>query len=203
MNRHLIPTRRIPHCHNLASLRRLQILLPPPSIPKPLPCSKENKLLGLCDVSSEESTSDDETDKDASNPSTHPNTETAGTDNVGNHPLFNAPGEGTGTPSAQDHPQPNVVLLEKLLTEEFYVDDLIPPGKTEPENPGGNGSPEDKPGERHEDEHTPLQTLSFSTLGLSPASVPEPSLISLMLLGVAAMAWTGRRRTAAPKLTRV
>jgi len=127
---------------------------------------------------------------------------------VGNHPLFNAPGVGGGTPSAQDHPQPNVPLLERLLTEEFNGDDVIPPGETESKNPGGNGGTADKQAERGPitqdvDGSIQPQTLLLGPLGLSPTSVPEPSLISLILLGVAAMAWTGRRRTAPPKQTRV
>ena len=193
-----------PHS-NAPDSPRERLVFPPeiadPQIPpaKKLPCSKENKLLGLCDVNSKEAAAaaDDETVKDASKPSTHPNTEAAGPDKIGGqHPRFKAPDVDTGTPSAQDHPQPNVALLEKLLTEEFNDDDVTPPGKSESKIPGETGGAEGKPGEQHGDERTPPQTLI-------PASVPEPSLISLMLLGVAAMAWTGRRRTAPPKQPRV
>lgn len=186
---------------------RPETVSPPfhPPIPEKFPCSKENKLLGLCEVDSkdEASAADDETVKDASNPSTHPNSEAAGPDNVGGQHLpFNAPPDvETGTPSAQDHPQPNVALLEKLLTEEF--NDVTPPGKSGSTIPEETGGTEGNPGEQQAAEQTPPQTLSFSTLALIPASVPEPSLISLMLLGVAAMAWTGRRRSAPPKQTRV
>ena len=173
----------------------------PPSITEKIDCRQDkNKRLKVCEAAAKDAieteseaketkSADEEKDKDASNPSTHPNNEAAGPDNVGNHPRFNAPGEGTGTPSAQE-PQPtNVELLEKLLTEEFNGDGVIPPGDTEPKSPGKNGDTANDQAE---------QKQSFSDLALIPTSVPEPSLISLMFLGVAAMAWTGRRRTAKP-----
>lgn len=172
-----------------------------PSIPVGIDCRQEkNKQLKVCEASAKDAeekeskaketkSADEEKDKDASNPSTHPNNEAVGSDNVGNHPIFNAPGAGTGTPLVEDHPQPNVPLLDKLLTGELDGDDVTPPGEVESKNPRNNGGSAEDQGE---------QTQSFSALELSPTSVPEPSLISLMFLGVAAMAWTGRRRTAKP-----
>ncbi len=170
---------------------------------------EKNKPLKVCETKktdtnengseAEEQKSDDEkTDKDASNPSTHPNDEAASPSNPGSIPPFtapdvgpgtNAPDTGTGTPLVEEHSQPNVPLLDKLLTDEFDGDGVTPPGEAESKNPGNNGGGADDQVE---------QAQSFSALELIPTSVPEPSLISLMFLGVAAMAWTGRRRTEKP-----
>lgn len=174
-----------------------------PSDPAPIDCRQEkNKPLKACEAKENkaeatgEKSEDGETDKVASNPSTHPNNEAAGPVKIGDHPIFKTPDVSAGTPSAHDHPQPNVALLERLLTEEFSEDDVPP--QTKSKKPGENGGTEDKPGERHEEGYAQPQIVSLGLPGLSPAAVPEPSLISLMFLGVAAMAWTGRRRTAKP-----
>lgn len=187
-------------------------VVPEPSVPNEIDCRLEkNKPLKVCRTDkteegksseAEEKNSDDnETDKNASNSSTQPNNEAAGPGNAGNPPPFdapeagtgtNAPHAGTGTPSEQEHPQLNVPLLEELVTKEFDDGDVPASGDTKPIIPVGNGGTADDQVE---------QAQSFSALELSPTSVPEPSLISLMFLGVAAMAWTGRRRTA--KQTRV
>ncbi|MGV8989884.1 MAG: PEP-CTERM sorting domain-containing protein [Thiobacillus sp.] len=165
-----------------------------PPVHKEVDCRlEENKQLKGCEVKEKESV-DDETDKDASNPSTHPNNEAAGPDKGSKLPLSNPLEEGSGTPPEQEQPQLNEPLLnepllEKLISDEFDSGEVTPPGETEPKIPEGNGSTADDQAE---------QALSFNTRELSPTSVPEPSLISLMFLGVAAMAWTGRRRTVKP-----
>jgi len=154
-------------------------------------CSKEDKLLGKCDASSEETAANDGTETGASNPPTPPPTgekPSSGPDNhAGEHPIYNP--ADTGGSEGTDPVQPNVALLDHLLTKEFSGDDFIPPSKIEPKQT------EERDNEENEQ---PL----VMRLGLIPTAVPEPSAISLMLLGVAAMGWAGRRRTAPPKQPR-
>lgn len=74
--------------------------------------------------------------------------------------------------------------LEELASD-------FPPGMDDPLNPLISASAQPDPLlTAPSDNPSPLQ----QTAEASPAAVPEPSVIALMLLGLVALGWTGRRR---------
>jgi PEP-CTERM motif len=91
---------------------------------------------------------------------------------------------GAPMPPLQDEP-PQIVLLEPS------PDNVGPSEAPESEFPTGLDDPLNPP------TPLPLRTAPYDgpqIAELSPAAVPEPSMIGLMLLGLAALSWTGRRR---------
>lgn len=93
------------------------------------------------------------------------------------------PGEAGAPASPQETPQPPYGAPEGTLPASHPE---APPAAPTPPQTGELFSPLNSP--------DPLAPPPSRKLAAQPAAVPEPSLLGLMLPGLAAMAWAGRRR---------
>lgn len=158
-------------------------------------CSGKQKLLGKCAVTQSEPASEIKPDEELAHPlsldpleDTHPadlgNALSSVPDNEGgghNPERGNPPAIMPGAGGAPVDPQGG------------FPDELL----LKPFTDSGPASNEDA-NSQQPSERTAPQLFMASPLAISPTSVPEPSVIGLMLLGMAAMTWVGRRRSSTP-----
>lgn len=186
-------------------------------------CSGKQKLLGKCVVTQSEPASEVKPDEELANPLSLDPLEDTHSADLGDPPS-NVPDDEGG---AQTEPQGwplNEPLLEQFANGGGHNPEsgnppammlgsggpaaaggapVVPQGGLPDEllltpfTDGGPASNEDPNSQQPSEKMVP-QLFVASPLAISPTSVPEPSVIGLILLGMATMTWVGRRRSSTP-----